>query len=733
MYINLITIDLCPGQNGGGVTPSGTLTISENGEYNVYSYASASVDVHPSISLSETYLSNGSYTITGEFNGGMVTVNVPSPQFVTESLSVSANGTYTPGEGVDGYSQVVVDVPQSVTGFTQKDLTEGTIEIINLNNSASFVASSMFISSNIQTVNLPYATSVGASAFFGCKSLTQVSLPMCSSIGAGAFQSCTSLTQVSLPMCSYIGKDGFNYTSLTQVSLPVCSFIGSYAFHNCGSLSQVSLPMCSYIGKYGFEYCSSLSQVDLPMCSSISAGAFFGCKSLTQVSLPVCSHIGNYAFQSCTSLTQVSLPMCRIIDGAAFYYCPSLTQVSLPVCSFIGEYAFYICSSLSIITIGYSSVCSLYYSDVFQGTPIASGTGSIYVPASLVDAYKSASGWSYFSSVIFPIMDEFEFINGLVVGSASTMDSTYLDVLNISADQVISVSMYNVESLESSTFMNYPNLISISFPKLTYYGDDTFAGCTSLSEVTIKLPSIGDRVFAECTSLETVNVNFNGLVTIGSDVFSGCTALTSIYVNENDYSDYLSAQNWSDYSSFIVPTIPELEFRNGLVFGYASSINNDFLNILGITSEQVTSVSLSNCLYLGNSTFYSCQNLLTVDIPECSYIGLGAFSECINLKSINLAKCEYIASQAFQGAFQSNGSYINLVLPVCSYIGGSAFYWAQVLSTITLESNSVCIINGDPFEEAHLNSIYVPASLVDEYKSATYWELYSNIIVPISE
>ena len=35
MYINLITIDLCPGQSGGGVTPSGTLNISENGEYNV--------------------------------------------------------------------------------------------------------------------------------------------------------------------------------------------------------------------------------------------------------------------------------------------------------------------------------------------------------------------------------------------------------------------------------------------------------------------------------------------------------------------------------------------------------------------------------------------------------------------------------------------------------------------------------------------------------------------------
>ena len=235
MYINLITIDLCPGQNGGGVTPSGTLTIEHNGEYNVYSYASASVDVHPSVSLSETYLSNGSYTITGEFNGGMVTVNVPSPQFVTESLSVSANGTYTPGQGVDGYSQVVVDVPQSVTGYTEKDLTEGAVEIINLNNSASFVANDAFRSNNaIQTVNLPYAITVKNNAFQGCQVLSQVNLPVCSYIDNGAFVACYLLNQVNLPVCSYIENQGVDgCESLNQVNLPVCRYIGWYTFADC--------------------------------------------------------------------------------------------------------------------------------------------------------------------------------------------------------------------------------------------------------------------------------------------------------------------------------------------------------------------------------------------------------------------------------------------------------------------------------------------------------------------
>ena len=103
---------------------------------------------------------NGTYTPGQGIDGySQVNVNVPIPQFVTEPLNVSANGTYTPGEGVDVYSQVVVDVP---IGWDQKSFTEGAIEIINLDNPASFVVSSAFSGNKtIQTVNLPYATTVG--------------------------------------------------------------------------------------------------------------------------------------------------------------------------------------------------------------------------------------------------------------------------------------------------------------------------------------------------------------------------------------------------------------------------------------------------------------------------------------------------------------------------------------------------------------------------------------------
>ena len=254
--------------------------------------------------------------------------------------AIENKGVDMTGVSFPGYASKIGEISGGGTvGWDQRSITEGNIEIINLDNSASFVTSHAFWDNkNIQIVNLPYATSVGNYAFQNCSSLKQVDLPMCSYIGNGCLSSCRSLT---------------------QVSLPVCRIISPLAFMNC----------------------SSLKQVDLPMCSSIVYGVFSGCRSLAQVSLPVCSYIGYYAFMNCSSLKQVDLPMCSKID----------------------DYAFGSCSSLSIITLGYSSVCSLNNSSAFSCTQITSSTGSIYVPTSLVDSYKSATNWSYFSTQIFPI------------------------------------------------------------------------------------------------------------------------------------------------------------------------------------------------------------------------------------------------------------------------------------------------------------------------------------------
>ena len=89
-------------------------TITSNGSYiyspeegSVFSDANITVDVHPSISLSETYTTNGAKNITGEFNGGTINIDVhPSNKLVE---AITSNGiTDLSGEWKD--ASITVDV-----------------------------------------------------------------------------------------------------------------------------------------------------------------------------------------------------------------------------------------------------------------------------------------------------------------------------------------------------------------------------------------------------------------------------------------------------------------------------------------------------------------------------------------------------------------------------------------------------------------------------------------------
>ena len=129
----------------------------------------------------------------------------------------------------------------------------------------------------------------------------------------------------------------------------------------------------------------------------ISGGGGWDQKSITEGTIEIinldnsASFVASGAFNGNQNIKTVNLPYATSVGNNAFLGCSSLYQISLPVCSYIGGLAFYGCSSLSIITIGYSGICSLGDARTFETTQITSSTGSIYVPASLVDSYKSAN------------------------------------------------------------------------------------------------------------------------------------------------------------------------------------------------------------------------------------------------------------------------------------------------------------------------------------------------------
>lgn len=56
------------------------------------------------------------------------------------------------------------------------------------------------------------------------------------------------------------------------------------------------------------------------------------------------------------------------------------------------------------------TMCTIVHTNAFTGTPIASGTGYIYVPSALVDTYKTK--WSAFANQIRAIEDYPEICGG---------------------------------------------------------------------------------------------------------------------------------------------------------------------------------------------------------------------------------------------------------------------------------------------------------------------------------
>lgn len=157
----------------------------------------------------------------------------------------------------------------------------------------------------------------------------------------------------------------------------------------------------SFVYSSCFEY-KLVETVDLPNCLYVGSKAFYYCASLTTINLPVCTTLYQLAFRNCANLSYVSLPNVVSLSSDCFRNCSALETISLPKCSYLSQTVFAFCTNLQTIYMGTerSVVATMTHSNALS---YCSALQSIYVPASLVDAYKKASNWSYYSSKIYPI------------------------------------------------------------------------------------------------------------------------------------------------------------------------------------------------------------------------------------------------------------------------------------------------------------------------------------------
>lgn len=159
-----------------------------------------------------------------------------------------------------------------------------------------------------------------------------------------------------------------------------------YGFAGQSEIKSVSLPNCKILGGYTFLNCKKLSKIYLPALIRMDYQAFRGCASLTEfiTNENFDSRVDNSTFEECDNLTKIDL-----------YHINSLG---------IGGYAFN-CKNLVTLIIRNTDFVPKIASNAFGAatTLMNTGTGRIYVPASMVDAYKEADNWKKYAEQILSI------------------------------------------------------------------------------------------------------------------------------------------------------------------------------------------------------------------------------------------------------------------------------------------------------------------------------------------
>lgn len=156
------------------------------------------------------------------------------------------------------------------------------------------------------------------------------------------------------------------------------------------TVSSATIGECvTYIAPMAFYTFSGLTEVSIPnSVTTIGINAFTVCKSLHTIALPnSLKQLGDSAFKECTNLESIVIPSSVTeIRDEAFNYCTSLTAIT--------------CLATTPPTmVGTKRIIDEQVVTTYSQFEYTNNC-PIYVPATSVNTYKSASGWDVYTSRI---------------------------------------------------------------------------------------------------------------------------------------------------------------------------------------------------------------------------------------------------------------------------------------------------------------------------------------------
>ena len=446
-------------------------------------------------------------------------------------------------------------------------------EIDDINGEITGTVGTRVLNNNdsLLSLILPAATGVANEAARYCDNLRYVKMIKCTTLNYRAFRECPRLEEADFPKLTTIGQEAFvNCYALKAMNFPLVASVGIEAFYGCSGMESLSLPELITLNRGAFYGCSKLETLNMPKLKTLYGGdTFSGCSKLKSLSFPCLTTVsGEYIFRNsyieevifpvltalyyrifrdAKGLKQITCPeLVTELNAEAFYNVPTLLTVSFPKLKQINRDAFGLCTGLTSLTFpklerfsegnqfnGCSNlvafflpnedfVCVLANTNTFANTPIASGTGYVYVPLKWIDIYKKASNWVTYKNQI--------------KSKESYDDNTATD--------------YAVSIVRNS---NCKPLCRYVTSKGTYNGRDrTILGAKASDSIAYTISSPGYITMTGTKSISDADteVSIDASSMAADENFNGVNILNFDFTKlEPDYSNYgsISYGNYSDY------------------------------------------------------------------------------------------------------------------------------------------------------------------------------------------